>query len=92
MKKIINKSTNGLLFPSIDFSIGAKEIKSVSDDIYKAVIQNYFISEYVPEIKKVVPKVEVKVTPKIESKIENKIENKAEEKKVEKISELKIKK
>ena len=86
MKKIINKSSNGLLFPSIDFSIGANEIKTVSEDIYKLVINNYFISEYIPEIKKVTPKIEVKAEPKLE------IKNKIEEKKVEKKNELQIKK
>jgi len=53
MKKIINNSDNNLLFPSIDFFIKSKEIKNVNDTTYNVVINNYFISDYIKEIKKV---------------------------------------
>lgn len=52
MKKIINKSQNGLLFPKFDLYVGANQIKIISDEIFNEVITNPNIREYIEVTKK----------------------------------------
>lgn len=52
MKKIINKSQNGLLFPKFDLYVGANQIKIISDEIFNEVITNPNIREYTEVTKK----------------------------------------
>jgi hypothetical protein len=86
MKKIINKSQNGLLFPKFDLYVGANQIKIVTDDVFSEVITNSNIEEYIE-----VEKVEIKEEVKKEIK-ENVIEKRSKKRiTLEDISEKEIK-
>jgi hypothetical protein len=60
MKKIINKSKNGLLFPKFDLYVGANQIKIITDDVFSEVISNSNIQEYIEVEKEEIKEEEVK--------------------------------
>lgn len=45
MKKIINTYNKKLVFPKYDFSIGSKEVKEVSNEQSKELLNNKWIKE-----------------------------------------------
>ena len=89
MKKIINKSKNGLLFPKFDLFIGSTQIKTISDNVFNEVILNPNIEEYREPIKE---KIKEEIKEYNKEKEYNKYEKKSKKRiTLEDISEKEIK-
>jgi len=86
MKKIINKSQNGLLFPKFDLYVGASQIKTVTDEIFSEIITNPNIQEYEEDVKE-------KIKEESQKEIKENVTEKRSRKRItfEDISEKEIK-